>query len=257
MRSRALGSMPSPAMNPESRASPTPQMASQMSCCNASSEGTGPPLGGLHGADAVGITRFAHQYGERGEARVPFDQGGFRPEAVERMGIEVPYGFRHRGAVIVDQDATAVDVGAMVAGEMNLANRAGRQHRQIGPGIKSEIVGIHVEVVDIAENAAAGAADELRQELGLRNCRMAEAQIGRGVLDQKPTPEGSLRLIDVGADDLQALLGIGKREKIVEVDARQPAPREMLGNQIGIDPIDQRAEAREVPAIERARGAKR
>src|SRR5215475_4543359 len=99
MRSRALGSMPSPAMNPESRASSTPQMASHMSCCSASSEGTGPPLGGLHGADPVGIASLAEQDGECGEMRVPLDQGGFRPEPLERMGIEVPHWFRDRGAV--------------------------------------------------------------------------------------------------------------------------------------------------------------
>src|SRR5436305_1512533 len=115
--------MPSPAMSSDRPVSSPPQIASQMSFCSSSSDGTGPPLGRLHGADAVGIARLGEKYRQRGKIRVPLNQRWLRPEAVERVGIEVPHGLRDGGAVIVEQDAAAVDIGAMIAGEMDLADR--------------------------------------------------------------------------------------------------------------------------------------
>src|SRR5262249_55701686 len=136
-------------------------------------------------------------------------------------------------------------------------HRARGQRPEIGPGIESEIIGIHVEIVDVAENAAARATRKLGQELALGNGRMPEAQVSGWILDQDPPSQHALRLVDMGTDDLETLFGVGERQKVVQVNARQAAPREMLGDEVGIDAVDQLAQARKVLSVEPARATER
>jgi hypothetical protein len=59
------------------------------------------------------------------------------------------------------------------------------------------------------------------------------------------------------ADHAERFLGVGQGEEIVEVDAAGDAPRNMFGDEIGLQPRDQRLDARQMGAVERAVGPER
>src|SRR5260370_35985997 len=79
---------------------------------------------------------------------------------------------------------------------------------------------------------------------------MAKAQVGRWVLDQQPSPERLLRVADAPAENLKALLGVGKRQQIIQVSPADCAPSQVLGDQHRLDPPDQLFEAGEMNAVE-------
>ena len=86
---------------------------------------------------------------------------------------------------------------------------------------------------------------------------MGELQIARGVLDQDLAAEEILCLLHMRADHAERFLGVGQGEEIVEVDAAGDAPRNMFGDEIGLQPRDQRLDARQMGAVERAVGPER
>jgi hypothetical protein len=106
-----------------------------------------------------------------------------------------------------------------------------------------EVSARHVHVVDVAQQAAPGAASELGQKLRLGDRRVAEAQVARGILDQDRSPERGLRLVDVANHQGQALRGVRDRQQVVQVDAAGHAPGQMLGNQARREVVHQNAQA--------------
>src|SRR6185369_26874 len=115
------------------------------------------------------LLRLGEQHGELRQIRVPLDQGRYRTELRERGAIEVPHRPGDARAVVVDQDRAAVRVVRGVAGQMNLADRAGLHGIEVFAGILVEVAGAHVDVVDVQQNAASGPATELEEELGFGN----------------------------------------------------------------------------------------
>src|SRR6516225_8836298 len=83
---------------------------------------------------------------------------------------------------------------------------------------------------------------------------MAVAQVRGRVFDQQPPPKRLLSLLDMAAEEIEALLGIGKRQQVVQISPGNRAPRQVLGDQHRLDALDQRLEAAEMTAIE-LRGA--
>ena len=86
---------------------------------------------------------------------------------------------------------------------------------------------------------------------------MGELQIARGILDQDLAAEEILRLLHMAADHAERFLGVGQGQEIVEIDAAGDAPGDMLGDEIGLQARDQRLDAREMGAVERAVGPER
>src|SRR4029077_1134108 len=86
-----------------------------------------------------------------------------------------------------------------------------------------------MDVVDVTEDAAAGSTGDFGNELRLGDRRIPVAEIGGRVLDQQPPAEPLLRLLDVPAEEVEARLGIGKRQQVVEIGAVDCAPRQVLG----------------------------
>src|SRR5713226_2409125 len=131
------------------------------------------------------LVRFADQDVERGNSVVPFDQGRHRSEACNRLAIERPHGRIDGGAVIVDANADPFPQRSQgVAGEMDLADRRDRERDQILRWIPAVVRSAHEDVVDIAEDAAAGARRHGGEELPFGNRRMAVTKIARRVLDE-------------------------------------------------------------------------
>src|SRR5215472_14548261 len=143
-----------------SAVSPPPSTAWRSCICSSSRVDMAAGIGEL-----LRMPRLVQKNFERGEVGVPLDQRRHRAEALERRGVEVPYGFGNSGAVIVDQD---IDIfGSVMTGKMDLADRLDRQRIEIGDRIEPEIPRANVDVVHITEDAAAGPANNLGQKLRL------------------------------------------------------------------------------------------
>jgi len=97
----------------------------------------------------------------------------------------------------------------------------------------------------------AGPAAELEEELGLGNGRPAEAQIACRVLDENPAAERVLDLLDAQARRLEADGVVRQWQQMIEVGAAADAPREMLRDERGLDPLDQSFHAEQMTLVER------
>src|SRR5208282_1709122 len=102
---------------------------------------------------------------ERRKVGVPLNQCGHWTEASERRGIERPDRLYDPGAVVVDQNVHVL--GDVMAGKVDLADRLDRECLEIGHRVELEIPRADVDVVDVAENAAAGSTGNRGQELRL------------------------------------------------------------------------------------------
>src|SRR5438270_2464892 len=116
------------------------------------------------------MTRFVQKDLERRKVGIPLDQRGHWTEASERRGVEFPDRLRNPGAVVVDQDIHVL--GDVMTSQMDLADRFDRECLEIADRVEPEIPRADVNVVDVAENAAAGSTSDFGYELRLRNCRM-------------------------------------------------------------------------------------
>src|SRR6266436_1647298 len=144
-----------------------------------------------------------------------------------------------------------------MAGDMDLDYGCGRERVQIRDRVEAQIPRRDVDIVDVAEQPAAGPPRQLGQELRLWNGRVAEPEITRRILDQDAVAKRLLNLVGMRRDHGQGLIRVGKREQVVEVGASGRAPREVLGNEAGLDPVDQGLEPLEVPPVGLACAAER
>ena len=99
-----------------------------------------------------------------------------RAEPLKRCRVKLPNRRRNPGAVVVDQDI-GVLCGA-VTGKMDLPDHVRRQGVQISDRVEPEVVRADVDVIDVAEDSAAGSAGGFGEELRLGDGRMAKAQVG-------------------------------------------------------------------------------
>ena len=113
------------------------------------------------------------------------------------------------------------------------------------------------DVVDVEQQAAAGAADDLGEEFGLGDRAVAELHVGRRVLEQHARRQRLLRLVDVAADDGQRLVVVGQRQQVGEEALVVARPGEVLGKLRRLVAADQALEPRQVVAVERPRRADR
>src|SRR5258707_10155345 len=78
---------------------------------------------------------------------------------------------------------------------------------------------------------------------------MAVAQIRRWILEQEAA-EDLLRPLHVAADDAERLPGERQRQQIGKMRAAARRPREMLGNERGVDPPGKFGETPQVARVE-------
>src|ERR1700751_3964606 len=122
---------------------------------------------------------------ERRKVGVPLNQRWHWTEASESRGIERPDRLCDPGAVVVDQNVHVL--GDVMAGKVDLADRLDRERLEKGQRIEPEVPGADLDVVDVAEDAAASSAGELGHELRLGDRRIPVAEVGGRVLDQQPS----------------------------------------------------------------------
>src|SRR3546814_5111280 len=68
--------------------------------------------------------------------------------------------------------------------QMDLAHMVEREIGQVGERREAVVRGRHEHVVDVEQQAASAAPDEIAQEIRLAHRRLAHDEIGRRVLDQ-------------------------------------------------------------------------
>src|SRR5208282_6648074 len=115
---------------------------------------------------------------------VPFDEARHHGETIDGAAVKRPYLVTHGRAVIVDQELAAAPLAPEMSGEMNFADRVRRNSFEVCRRVEAEVDGTHEDIVHVAQEAAAGPAREGRQELGLRDPRGTEAEIGGRILDE-------------------------------------------------------------------------
>src|SRR5688572_9505165 len=146
----------------QTAASFSDSMKAPNACCSLRNAG----IGWLRGHDALGMRGFFKQHRDWGYARVPLDQRWHAPEQRHRLGIERPDLLADTRAVVVDPDrAAVVELAQRMPREMNLADALARQRPKVAASIEAVIAGAHEDVVDVAEDAAAGACRHRGDEL--------------------------------------------------------------------------------------------
>ena len=68
--------------------------------------------------------------------------------------------------MIVNQYRLAIDVGAVVTGEMDFADRVARQAVQIGVPVEAEILRGYMDIIEVAQDGASGAPHQRREKVG-------------------------------------------------------------------------------------------
>src|SRR5947209_1822854 len=100
--------------------------------------------------------------------------------------------------MIVDaQRHAAFETQNGMAGEVDLADRGGSKCRNVDQRIPTVIAGADVDVVDVAQDAAAGARGHRRQKLPFGNGGVAITQVRGGIFDEYRTSQVSLGLVDM------------------------------------------------------------
>ena len=152
-----------------------------------------------------------------------------------------------RRVVRVDQQRAPSAGSRAVAGEMDLADRVGRKAVEPGGGVEAEVVRRDVDVVDVEQQAAAGAPGELGEEVDLVPVVPVDAQVVRRVLDRDAAARARPACAPMLARDALQRRGRAREGqqvgKVAPVHAR---PGQVLGDQRRLDAPHQRGEARQM-----------
>src|SRR6185312_11617045 len=121
MRRRAAGAMPRAAIHGSSVGAAPSTMAPANARCSSASDGGEVDMGVLIGMVFIGVLlieavlvetgggepRLVFEHGEVGQVLVPFDQGGPRADARQRVVVQRPHGGIDAAVVRVDQQRAA------------------------------------------------------------------------------------------------------------------------------------------------------
>ena len=197
----------------------------------------------------MGAVALGEQRGEFRQLVVAFDQRGARADACDQPRIQRPDCGRDRRIVRIDQQrASEVRVGR-VPGEVDFRHRIAGKGIEVGRGRIAEIVRADIDVVDVEEQAATGAARELGEKIGFVPRMPVDTQIVRGIFDGDAPAERILRAGDIFGNALQRFGGARKRQQVRLVGAAPAAPGEVFRYQPGLDPLGERREAREMASV--------
>src|SRR6266705_1933854 len=185
-----------------------------------------------------GVSRLLEQHRHGRHVGVPFDQRRHPAEERERLGIERPHCRCDARAVIVDEQRSGVvEPPEGMTGEMDLAHRFGRQRCEIRRSLPAVVARADVNVIHVAQNAAAASLCDLSKEFPFRDGRVPELQIRGRILDEDPAFQMILNLRDVPADDPERLFGQRQRQEIGEVVSGRYGGGKMLGDAAGPSPL--------------------
>ena len=154
---------------------------------------------------------FVHQYGKVRDIGIPLDQRWQVPESVDRVGIKLPDGVGNGTTVSIDQQRNSEILLLRVAGEMHFPDVGRRQRIDVVPGIETMVDRIHIDIVDIAQQAAAGLIGKTGEKFPFGNGGVAECQVAGDVLDQYLPPQQVLGFVDPVPHEFEGFFGVWER----------------------------------------------
>ena len=111
-----------------------------------------------------------------------------------------------------------------------------------------------VDVVDIEQDAAVRPPGHRAEKFPLAHSGFAERYVRGDVLEQDLSAQRLLHTLDALDDMGEGLFGERQRPEVVRVTAAVTAPAEVVGNDRGLDAIDQCAQRRKIGPVERVGG---
>src|SRR5918911_2297270 len=99
------------------------------------------------------VARLRGKDGKRRQIRIPFDERWSRTETLDRVRKKRPHFGAYRTAMRIDKDVPVT----REAGEVNLGDMARRHCVDVAVRIPAMVACTHVDVVDVEQDAAAGA----------------------------------------------------------------------------------------------------
>ena len=188
------------------------------------------------------LRRLVQQHGQRRDIGVPFDQGRYGAKALQGSSVQLPHRFGDSGAVVVDHCLRCDQVTAQV----QFAHRARGDRKQRFKRILTVVALVDVQVVDVEQQAAAGACCQRRQELRLAHAIAMEPGVGGDVFQQQLSLQCVLHLVHAIAQQVERGGVQYQRQQVVEVAVAHRAPAQMLGYQARFDVAHQRTDTLQV-----------
>ncbi len=188
---------------------------------------------------------------------VPFDQARDRTNLRDDVPKESHDRIGDGRAMRVDQQARTDVIALGMTREMNFTDMLKREAREIAQGIRAVIHRGDVDVVNVEQEPATGAARDLVEEIGLVEGRLREADVSRGVFDQNSAPQRGLNLIHMGADEAKCFFRIGQRQKVVVKGSAMARPGEMFRNRFRLGAAAKILQPGEMVRVERFSGSDR
>lgn len=109
-----------------------------------------------------------------------------------------------------------------------------------------KISAVHKDVVDVEEDAGAGAFGDLGDEVRLREPVGVLRGVIAHVLERDRAPKRVGRFVDPLCDELRGLLIEGNRQKIVKKNAMRTAKAEMIAMRGDLEIVEESAEIAKV-----------
>ncbi|OFA09152.1 hypothetical protein DUPY_01440 [Duganella phyllosphaerae] len=183
-----------------------------------------------------------HQHHQRRNIGIPFDQRWHGAEAFQRSLVELPDRRGHGSAVVVDDCLRRYQVTAQV----QFAHRGGRDRLQGGQRIFAVVALVDIQVVDVEQQAAAGARGQRRQELRFAHAVPVEPGVGGHVLQQQLPLQQVLHLVHAFAQQVERGGVQRQGQQVVQVAVAYRAPAQVFGHQARCDAAHQCAHALEM-----------
>ena len=194
--------------------------------------------------NSSGVFSFcAHRRSNAGNVRVPLHQRRARAKALNGMRVQAPYRRRSPARCACRRDSVPMSVKPA---RCICADARRRDSIEIAHRIEAVVVGTHVHVVHIQQDAAVCLLGDGGKELPLCKDRVSELHVGGRVFQQDAPPEPILHLAHTAHHVSQGFLGVGQRQQIVEATAVNSGPAQMVGHQCRLDALHQRAQVAQV-----------
>src|SRR5271166_2463615 len=189
---------------------------------------------------------------------VPFDERRDRPCSGDDAFEQAPDRVGDGPVVAVDEQRLALVVALFgMSGEMDFADEPKRIIRQIVERREAVVGSRHEDVVDVEQEAAAGAARDGADEIRLAHCRFPEQDIGRRIFEQQRSADRLLHFVDMVAHRRERRFGVGQRKQVVEIYVLVRRPGQMLGDERGLVATNKVGETGKMRLVQGLRGADR
>ena len=113
------------------------------------------------------------------------------------------------------------------------------------------VEGADIDIVDVEQQPASGAARQLGQKFPFRHFGIVELDVGRDVLEHDGAAEEILHQLHAADDVVERFAGVWDRQQIVQVLAVHAGPAQMVGDPFRLDALGEVFQALQIFEIGR------